>query len=80
MSENRYAGWKNFETWAVNSWFLEPGHHEHWQEIARQCIRRNGADTESAIHELAKHVYDKIKVTHLIRYTLYSDHRKVTHP
>jgi hypothetical protein len=70
---DKHDGWKNYETWAVNSWFLIPEHYAKWQEIARQCIRRNSAESEQAVIELAKQMQESILIGLPVGLGVYSD-------
>lgn len=47
MSDNRYNGWTNYETWAVKLWIdNDQGSQEYWLEMA-QSIRADRSNIES---------------------------------
>lgn len=38
MSDNKYNGWTNYETWAVKLWMdNDQGSQEHWNEAAQDA-------------------------------------------
>ena len=38
MTEKRYNGWTNYETWAVKLWMdNDEGSYRYWQEQTREC-------------------------------------------
>lgn len=49
----RYNGWENYETWAVNLWLNnEYGAYTYWTEMANECLAKYGADKGG--HELKR--------------------------
>lgn len=38
QTEKRYAGWTNYETWAVALWLdNDEGSQNYWREVAEEC-------------------------------------------
>jgi hypothetical protein len=67
MSDTRYNGWTNYETWVVNLWMdNEEGSHDYWLEVAQEVSNDLETPTNSmtrmdeAIYILA----DKLKDYH----------------
>jgi hypothetical protein len=49
MSDQKYNGWTNYETWAVKLWMdNEEPSSRYWQERARQAWNEAGADSHQA--------------------------------
>jgi len=46
MSDQKYNGWTNYETWCVNLWMdNEEGTHDYWREQAKELRSRIGGST-----------------------------------
>jgi hypothetical protein len=47
MSDTRYNGWSNYETWVVNLWIdNDEGSYNYWCERARECFIDAASDGE----------------------------------
>lgn len=61
MSDTRYNGWTNYETWCVNLWMdNEQGAQESVREMGQQELDTAGGDKEEAALRLA----DSIEAMH----------------
>lgn len=67
MSDTRYNGWTNYETWVVNLWLdNEPGTHDYWLEVAEDVYNNEAKEQnfltkmEDAVSILA----DRLKDNH----------------
>jgi hypothetical protein len=57
MSDNRYNGWSNYETWCVKLWMdNDQGSQEYWSESAQDTYRRYEDDKDGAIDVLAESI------------------------
>jgi len=57
MSDNRYNGWDNYETWLVKLWIdNDQGSQEYWQERAEELHK----NSETPAADLA----DELKTSH----------------
>lgn len=61
MSDNRYNGWTNYETWNLALWIdNDHGSYEYWRDQARDAWRRTNEDEDTqarkdeATHALAQ--------------------------
>lgn len=54
MSDNRYNGWTNYETWNVNLWIdNDQGSHEFWSERAVELCEDSDWDKDDGSCRLA---------------------------
>jgi hypothetical protein len=67
MSDNRYNGWTNYETWAVALWIdNDQGSQEHWGGVAHEAyeeaVRDPNEDTRDQwTHSAAVAVAERLK-------------------
>lgn len=61
MSDTRYNGWTNYETWVVNLWLTnEEGSDTYWRERAEELCVSNDWDKDAAASDMA----DELKAQH----------------
>ncbi len=54
MSDTRYNGWNNYETWNAKLWIdNDQGSQEHWQSRAADCLTDVEGDKDDAARMLA---------------------------
>lgn len=65
MSDKKYNGWSNYETWLVNLWF---DNCEHGQTMLRQfakdsihCAEMHGRDRDHAVYECSKMIQNEVE-------------------
>ena len=67
MSDNKYQGWTNYETWAVKLWIdNEEGSSDYWRERARDAYRAakpslSFTQREQATLDLSHELKDEIE-------------------
>lgn len=67
MSNERYNGWSNYETWVVNLWMdNEEGTYDYWREVA-QKIHNDLEEPTNSMTKMDEAVYllaDRLKDYH----------------
>lgn len=65
MSDNKYNGWSNYQTWLVNLWF---DNEEYGQTMLRQfakdsirCAELHGRDRDNAVYECSKMIQNEVE-------------------
>lgn len=65
MSDKKYNGWSNYETWLVNLWF---DNEEYGQDMLRQfakdsiyCAELHGRDRDNAVYECSKMIQNEVE-------------------
>ena len=65
MSDKKYNGWSNYETWLVNGWFESC---EHGYGMLRQfakdsirCTELHGRDRDHAVYECSKMIQNEVE-------------------
>ena len=65
MSDNKYNGWSNYETWVVNLWL---DNDEYSQTMLRQfakdsirCAELHGRDRDNAVYECSKMIQNEVE-------------------
>ena len=54
MSDQKYNGWSNYQTWVVNLWLTnDSGSVNYLNERAQECLDKFDGDTDDAACELA---------------------------
>ena len=67
MSDTRYNGWTNYETWAVSLWMdNEEGTHDHWISVAEDVYNNEAEEQKhfSKYDDAVVILADKIKEAH----------------
>ena len=60
MTDTRYNGWTNYETWNVNLWLTnDSGGHEYWMEQAAEHFHSADGDDAADSAEIAKNTLAK---------------------
>lgn len=67
MSDGKYNGWTNYETWVVNMWMDNcEGSYDYWREVARE-ISNNLEDPTNSLTKMDEAIYllaDRLKNDH----------------
>jgi hypothetical protein len=62
MSDTKYNGWTNHETWLVNLWQTnDNGTQDYWEERARECLEYRDFDKDAATQDLADEMQGNVE-------------------
>jgi hypothetical protein len=67
MSDTRYNGWTNYETWVVNLWMdNEEGTHDYWLEVAEDVYHNEAEEQKhfSKMEDAVCILADRLKDDH----------------
>lgn len=52
MTDTRYNGWTNYETWCAGLWLDQDA--GYWSDTAQDILRQENNDREDAVYELGQ--------------------------
>lgn len=63
MTDTKYNGWTNYETWNCALWMDNSGERSYWEEVAQECYKSANARgmftrEEQASFDLSDHMKD----------------------
>lgn len=63
MSDTKYNGWTNYESWLVNLWIDNDGSSDYWRERAEKLAQEkiDADDTDDLLASVASDLADEIK-------------------
>ena len=65
MSDKKYNGWSNYETWLVNLWFDNDNYSQdilaQFAKDSIRCAELHGRDRDNAVYECSKMIQNEVE-------------------